>query len=85
MLHESLVKTLKVTVMILTILMAGNMFAGVFIAGGGVQTTEQLIAEANLGPWLTLGAVPVHVLPRRLHPRLDLDPADLHPGVHAAS
>jgi TRAP-type mannitol/chloroaromatic compound transport system permease large subunit len=34
--------------------MAGNMFAGVFIAGGGVQTTERLIAEANLGPWLTL-------------------------------
>ncbi len=53
-LHESLVKTLKVTVMILTILMAGNMFAGVFIAGGGVQTTEQLIQAANLGPWLTL-------------------------------
>jgi tripartite ATP-independent transporter DctM subunit len=54
-LHESLVKTLKVTVMILTILMAGNMFAGVFIAGGGVQTTERLIADANLTPWLTLG------------------------------
>lgn len=54
-LHESLVKTLKVTVMILTILMAGNMFAGVFIAGGGVQTTEQFILTANLGPWLTLG------------------------------
>jgi tripartite ATP-independent transporter DctM subunit len=53
-LHESLVKTLKVTVMILTILMAGNMFAGVFIAGGGVQTTEHFIQTANLGPWLTL-------------------------------
>jgi tripartite ATP-independent transporter DctM subunit len=53
-LHESLVKTLKVTVMILTILMAGNMFAGVFIAGGGVQTTEQFIQEAQLGPGLTL-------------------------------
>ena len=53
-LHESLVKTLKVTVMILTILMAGNMFAGVFIAGGGVQTTEQFIQHANLSPWLTL-------------------------------
>lgn len=53
-LREALIKTLKVTVMILTILMAGNMFAGVFIAGGGVQTTEQLIAAANLGPWLTL-------------------------------
>jgi TRAP-type mannitol/chloroaromatic compound transport system permease large subunit len=54
-LHESLVKTLKVTVMILTILMAGNMFAGVFIAGGGVQTTEHMILQANLGPWLTIG------------------------------
>ena len=54
-LHEALLKTLKVTVMILTILMAGNMFAGVFIAGGGVQTTEQFIQAANLGPWLTLG------------------------------
>jgi tripartite ATP-independent transporter DctM subunit len=53
-LHESLVKTLKVTVMILTILLAGNMFAGVFIAGGGVQTTEQFIQEAQLGPGLTL-------------------------------
>ena len=54
-LREAVLKTLKVTVMILTILMAGNMFAGVFIAGGGVQTTELLIAAANLGPWLTLG------------------------------
>lgn len=53
-LHESVVKTLKVTVMILTILMAGNMFAGVFIAGGGVQTTEHLIAAAKLNPALTV-------------------------------
>ena len=49
-LHESLLKTLKVTVMILTILMAGNMFAGVFIAGGGVQTTEQFIAGRQPRP-----------------------------------
>jgi tripartite ATP-independent transporter DctM subunit len=54
-LHESLVKTLKVTVMILTILMAGNMFAGVFIAGGGVQTIERFIADADLAPSLTIG------------------------------
>jgi tripartite ATP-independent transporter DctM subunit len=54
-LHDAVAKTLRVSVMILTILMAGNMFAGVFIAGGGVQTTEQLIAAANLGPWATLG------------------------------
>jgi tripartite ATP-independent transporter DctM subunit len=55
-LHESLMKTLKVTVMILTILMAGNMFAGVFIAGGGVQTLEAAVIGAKLGPWLTIGA-----------------------------
>ena len=54
-LHESLVKTLKVTVMILTILLAGNMFAGVFIAAGGVQTTEAMVLGAQLGPWLTIG------------------------------
>ena len=54
-LHDAAMKTLKVTVMILTILMAGNMFAGVFIAGGGVQTTERLIAAANFGPGATLG------------------------------
>jgi tripartite ATP-independent transporter DctM subunit len=54
-LHEALVKTLKVTVMILTILLAGNMFAGVFIAGGGVQTMEAVILGANLAPWLTIG------------------------------
>ena len=54
-LHDAVTKTLKVSVMILTILMAGNMFAGVFIAGGGVQTTEHLIAAANLSPWATLG------------------------------
>jgi tripartite ATP-independent transporter DctM subunit len=53
-LHEALVKTLKVTVMILTILMAGNMFAGVFIASGGVQTLERFIADASVGPWLTI-------------------------------
>lgn len=53
-LHESLVKTLKVTVMILTILLTGSMFAGVFIAGGGVATLEKVIQGAALAPWATI-------------------------------
>ena len=45
-----MVKTLKVTCMIMMILLGGNMFAGVFIASGGVSLTERLIASAHLGP-----------------------------------
>ncbi|NJR44321.1 TRAP transporter large permease subunit [bacterium] len=32
-----------------------NSQSPMIIAGGGVQTTEQFIQAANLGPWLTLG------------------------------
>jgi len=53
-LHEAVLKTLTVTCMIILILLGGNMFAGVFIASGGVAVTEQLISQANLTPWLTL-------------------------------
>ncbi len=53
-LHEALLKTLRVTCMIILILLGGNMFAGVFIASGGVILTERLIAEAALTPALTL-------------------------------
>ncbi len=53
-LNEAVVKTLKVTCMIILILLGGNMFAGVFIASGGVAVTEQLISAANLGPEMTL-------------------------------
>ena len=53
-LHEALLKTLRVTCMIFMILLGGNMFAGVFIASGGVTLTERLIAEAALSPGFTL-------------------------------
>lgn len=53
-LHEAVVKTLKVTCMIILILLGGNMFAGVFVAAGGVAVAEQLIRSADLTPWLTL-------------------------------
>jgi TRAP-type mannitol/chloroaromatic compound transport system permease large subunit len=53
-LHDTVLRTLKVTCMIMVILLCGNMFAGVFIASGGVALTEELISAGNLGPWLTL-------------------------------
>jgi len=55
-LNEAVQKTLKVTCMILLILLGGNMFAGVFVATGGVSVAEELIASANLTPWLTVAA-----------------------------
>ncbi len=53
-LHEAFVKTLKVTCMIILILLGGNMFAGVFVAAGGVTLAEDMIRHANLAPWMTL-------------------------------
>jgi tripartite ATP-independent transporter DctM subunit len=53
-LNEALLKTLKVTCMIILILLGGNMFAGVFVASGGVILAEELIAGASLAPWMTL-------------------------------
>lgn len=53
-LNEAVLKTLRVTCMILWIIIGGNMFAGVFIASGGVILTERLITEAALAPWITL-------------------------------
>ncbi len=47
-------RTMLVTVMILTILLAGNMFAGVFIASGGISEVRDLIAELDLTIWSTL-------------------------------
>ena len=53
-LNEALLKTLKVTCMIFMILLGGNMFAGVFVASGGVSLAEELIEGAQLAPWAAL-------------------------------
>jgi tripartite ATP-independent transporter DctM subunit len=47
-------QTVMVTVMILTILLAGNMFASVFIASGGVSAVQGLLEAADISPWATL-------------------------------
>ena len=53
-LNEAALKTLKVTCMIFLILLGGNMFAGVFVAAGGIALAQDLIAQARLAPWMTL-------------------------------
>ena len=54
LLNEASRQTLKVTVMILTILLAGNMFAGVFVASGGISDMRGLLEADKLSDWNTL-------------------------------
>ena len=53
-LYEALIKTVKITAMIMTVLLAGTLFTGVFIGGGGINTANQLIAKMQLTPWMLL-------------------------------
>jgi tripartite ATP-independent transporter DctM subunit len=52
--YEALIKTLKVTAMIMMVLLAGTLFTGVFIGAGGINTASRLIGELNLSPWMLL-------------------------------
>ena len=52
--RAALLKTVKVTCMIMLILLGGNMFSGVFIASGGVALTNDLLDAADIGPWGTI-------------------------------
>jgi tripartite ATP-independent transporter DctM subunit len=54
-LYEALIKTLKVTAMIMTVLLAGTLFTGVFIGAGGIATANNLIGELKLTPGMLLG------------------------------
>ena len=40
--------------MIMTVLMAGTLFTGVFIGAGGIATANRLIGEMQLSPWMLL-------------------------------
>jgi tripartite ATP-independent transporter DctM subunit len=50
----ALKRTVRVSTMILTIIMAGSMFAAVFAAGGGMSAVNETMAAAGLGAWPTL-------------------------------
>ena len=54
-LKEALKNTLLVTAMILSILLAGNIFATVFAISGGLMGTQRLVESAQLSGWATLG------------------------------
>lgn len=56
-LKETLIKTVKVTAMILTITLGGAMFAGVFAASGGLIGTQNMLVEAHFGGMATLALV----------------------------
>lgn len=53
-LYDALKKTLTVTAMIMAVLLAGTLFTGVFIGGGGISTASRLIDTLSLGPWALL-------------------------------
>jgi tripartite ATP-independent transporter DctM subunit len=50
-LHEAVMKTLTITTMIMTILLAGNMMTGAFVGAGGISVTQDLVNHLALGPW----------------------------------
>ncbi|MCH7775871.1 MAG: TRAP transporter large permease subunit [Gemmatimonadetes bacterium] len=51
-LREALIRTLKVTCMIMVILLGGSMFAGVFVAAGGVALANELVQSTQLSAWV---------------------------------
>jgi tripartite ATP-independent transporter DctM subunit len=54
---DALLRTVRVSAMILTILVAGSMFAAVFTASGGLSAIDTLLAAAELGPNGTLALI----------------------------
>jgi tripartite ATP-independent transporter DctM subunit len=52
---EAILKTVRVTAMIMTVLLAGTLFTGVFIGAGGINTASRMIQHMELSPWLLLG------------------------------
>lgn len=52
---EAVLKTVRVTAMIMTVLLAGTLFTGVFIGAGGINTASRMIQHMELSPWLLLG------------------------------
>jgi TRAP-type mannitol/chloroaromatic compound transport system permease large subunit len=51
---EALLRTLRVTAMIMAVLLAGTLFTGVFIGAGGIQLANQAITDLELSRWFLL-------------------------------
>ncbi len=50
-LHESIMKTLAVSTMIMAILLGGSIMTGAFVGSGGIAVTQQFVNAMQLGPW----------------------------------
>lgn len=50
-LYDALLKTVRVTAMIMAVLLGGTLFTGVFIGGGGITLANTMISAMDLGPW----------------------------------
>jgi tripartite ATP-independent transporter DctM subunit len=57
MLWDTLLRTVRITAMILTIVMCGSMFATVFVGSGGLDAIQNLLAAADVGRWGTLAII----------------------------
>jgi tripartite ATP-independent transporter DctM subunit len=55
-LWDSLLRTVRITAMIITIVMCGSMFATVFVGTGGLETLRSIFAS-KFGPWGTLTVI----------------------------
>jgi tripartite ATP-independent transporter DctM subunit len=53
-LYGALLKTLKITAMIMAVLLAGTLFTGVFIGAGGINVANRAIVDLQLSPWMLL-------------------------------
>jgi tripartite ATP-independent transporter DctM subunit len=56
-LWDSLLRTVRVSTMILTIIMAGSMFAAVFAMAGGMAAIQSVLAAAEIGRYGALALV----------------------------
>jgi tripartite ATP-independent transporter DctM subunit len=56
-LHESIMKTLAVSTMIMAILLGGSIMTGAFVGSGGIAITQQLVNALQLGAWGVMGIV----------------------------
>ena len=56
-LWDSMLRTVNITAMILLIVMAGGMFAGIFFATGGMQTVQSLLTGSGFSPYTVLALI----------------------------
>jgi tripartite ATP-independent transporter DctM subunit len=56
-LWDALLRTVRVSAMILTIIMAGSMFAAVFAIAGGMATIQSVLSDSQIGVYGTLALI----------------------------